>query len=223
MGNRALLLVLVIGLHLVVSAGALPDSPTARRLSGKKEVGTSSAQAPFQDALAKRRALDGAPAGGATECPCLALDSPKLAGVRAIFAELAADFPVRSLLPTTRHSDRTRPRRCPHLPPLITSLGFNPIHTGITQRRVERGGPQGRGAGVVRCTGAGHDPCRVPDVSTISVDDFPARCRAPPSAGATRPSALTRTQAGYGEGECKAHSEGLEQESKPQTLAPQRR
>ena len=109
MGNRALLLVLVIGLHLVVSAGALPDSPTARRLSGKKEVGTSSAQAPFQDALAKRRALDGAPAGGATECPCLALDSPKLAGVRAIFAELAADFPVRSLLPTTRHSDRTRP------------------------------------------------------------------------------------------------------------------
>jgi hypothetical protein len=166
MGNRALLLVLVIGLHLVVSAGALPDSPTARRLSGKKEVGTSSAQAPFQDALAKRRALDGAPAGGATECPCLALDSPKLAGVRAIFAELAADFPVRSLLPTTRHSDRTRPRRCPHLPPLITSLGFNPIHTGITQRRVERGGPQGRGAGVVRCTDAGHDPCRVPEVST---------------------------------------------------------
>ena len=110
MGDRALLLVLVIG--IVASAGALPDSPTARRLSGKKDAGSSSVQAPLQDTLAERRALDGAPAGGAAECPCLALDSPKLAGVRAIFAELAADFPVRSLLPT-RHSDRTRPSAGP--------------------------------------------------------------------------------------------------------------
>ena len=115
MGDRALLLVLVIG--IVASAGALPDSPTARRLSGKKDAGSSSVQAPLQDTLAERRALDGAPAGGAAECPCLALDSPKLAGVRAIFAELAADFPVRSLLPTTRHSDRARAGGAPTFSP----------------------------------------------------------------------------------------------------------
>ena len=99
MGGRALLLVLGIALHLVAFAGALPDSPTARRLSslsGEKEAGTSSVQAPLQDTLAKRRVLDGAPAGGAAECPCLAVGSPKLDGVRALFAELAADFPVNS-------------------------------------------------------------------------------------------------------------------------------
>ena len=125
MRDRALPLVLV--LHLAAFAVALSDSPKARL---GKDAGSSSSSvpAPLHAPPTRRVILDGAPVGGAPECPCLPMDSPKLDDARAAF-ELKG-LPVRRLLPTARQSPRTPP---PHAH-LVASLRTNPVHAGITQR-----------------------------------------------------------------------------------------
>ena len=98
MSDRSLLLVLV--LHLAAFAVALSDSPKARQLSVRNDAGSfsSSVPAPLQTlAPPTRRVMDGAPVGGAPECPCLPMDSPKFDHARA--ALLLKGLPVRSLLP----------------------------------------------------------------------------------------------------------------------------
>ena len=119
MSDRALLLVLVLHLAAVV-AGGIPHIPTPRRVA-------SSWGAQIEDQLEdleqegspERRLMNGAPPGGAPECPCLELGSPKLAAARAVFKEMG--MPVRRLLPATRLPDHNSSPRVfhlnPHLPP----------------------------------------------------------------------------------------------------------
>ncbi|KAJ1477615.1 hypothetical protein T484DRAFT_1820739 [Baffinella frigidus] len=89
MGDRALLLVLV--LHLAAVAGAMPHSSMSRRLAEVSSPAVEELE-PLAEELklegsTKRRRLDGAPIGGATECPCLELGSPKLSDARAAFLQ----------------------------------------------------------------------------------------------------------------------------------------
>ncbi|KAJ1474414.1 hypothetical protein T484DRAFT_1832367 [Baffinella frigidus] len=83
---RDLALLLVLVLHLAAVAVALTggDSPKARRLWVGNDAGSSSSSVPAP--LQTRRVLNGAPVGGAPECPCLPMDSPKLDDARASFA-----------------------------------------------------------------------------------------------------------------------------------------